>query len=136
MATMIIRTTVAFDPATAARLERLAKRWGVSKSEAMRRALATAEEQSIRPVGSGALLTDEQIAAMTPLEAFEWLQAHPQVPPGWGESFREELRAARERDAAIEDERERERGRGNLGSAPCGPSSLERVAEAEDTNPA
>jgi len=38
MATMTVRTTVAFDPATAARLERLAKRWGISKSETMRRA--------------------------------------------------------------------------------------------------
>ncbi len=33
---MTVRTTVAFHPATAARLEWRAKRWGVSKSEAMR----------------------------------------------------------------------------------------------------
>lgn len=43
MATMTIRTTVAFDPATVARWERLTKRWGVSKSEALRRALEVAE---------------------------------------------------------------------------------------------
>ena len=133
---MTIRTTVAFDPATAARLERLAKRWGVSKSETLRRALAMAEEMSAGPVEAGGVLRDEQIAAMTPLEAFDWLQAHPQVPPGWGESFRKELRAARELDAKIEEERERERGGGNTGPEPCGMPALERVAEAEDTYPA
>ena len=122
MATMTVRTTVAFDPATAARLERLAKRWGVSKSETLRRALATAEELSARPVATGPVPSDEEIAAMTPLEAFEWLQAHPQVPPGWGESFRKELRAARELDAEIEEEREQARRR--------------KVAESEDTYPA
>ena len=37
MAIMTIRTSVAFDPATVARWEKLSKRWGVSKSEALRR---------------------------------------------------------------------------------------------------
>jgi len=46
MATMTIRTSVAFDPATVARWERLSKRWGVSKSEALRRALEAAETQA------------------------------------------------------------------------------------------
>jgi len=40
---MTVRTSVAFDPATAARLERLAQRWGVFKSETLRRALESAE---------------------------------------------------------------------------------------------
>jgi len=54
MATMTIRTTVAFDPATVARWERLTKRWGVSKSEALRRALERAEELSMTPLGTTA----------------------------------------------------------------------------------
>ena len=109
MAAMTIRTTVAFDPATAARLERMAKRWGVSKSETLRRALKTAEQQAQAQTPAalqGAVLTDEEIARMTPREAFDWLQAHPQVPAGWGESFRSELRTQRDMDAEIERERE------------------------------
>jgi predicted transcriptional regulator len=104
MATMTVRTTVAFDPATAARLDRLAKRWGVSKSETLRRALETVEQQAQST--HQAVLTDEEIARMTPREAFSWLQAHPQVPAGWGADFRRELKEARERDAVIEEERE------------------------------
>jgi len=108
MATMTIRTTVAFDPATAARLERLAKRWGVSKSEALRRALEAAEKQTIEAPDSSDL-SDEELARMTPLEIMEWLHAHPQVPPGWGEEFRRELSAQRELDAEIEEERQQRR---------------------------
>lgn len=104
MATMTVRTTVAFDPATAARLERLAKRWGVSNSETLRRALERADVgQPLLPVASDP--TDQEIAAMTPRDAFVWLRANPQHPPGWAEDFRRELRQARERDAAIESER-------------------------------
>lgn len=104
MATMTVRTTVAFDPATAARLERLATRWGVSKSETLRRALERAESEQSQPPASPEP-TDQEIAAMTPREAFAWLRANPQHPPGWGEDFRRELREARERDAEIEEER-------------------------------
>jgi hypothetical protein len=46
---MTVRTSVAFDPTTAARLERLAKRWGVSKSETLRRALESAEIAAAKP---------------------------------------------------------------------------------------
>lgn len=105
MATMTIRTTVAFDPATAARLERLAKRWGVSKSETLRRALETAENQT-RSAGTTDLLADEMIAAMTPRQAFEWLRANPQSPPAWGKDGRREILAMREIDAQIEEDRD------------------------------
>ena len=107
MATLTIRTTVAFDPATVARWERLAKRWGVSKSEALRRALEAAEVPSSAAAG----ITDEEIARMTPLEAFAWLQKHPSppVPGGWGDDPHRELRELRETDARIEEERELER---------------------------
>lgn len=105
MATMTVRTTVAFDPATVARWERLAKRWGVSKSEALRRALEAAEAKT--PESDATEAPD--FSAMAPLEIMDWLRDHPQVPPGWGQAFREELRTARERDAELEDERERTR---------------------------
>ena len=108
MATMTIRTTVAFDPATAARLERLAKRWDISKSETLRRVLEKAESEI--PISSVSQVpTDQEIAAMSPREAFEWLKANPQHPPGWGADFRHELREARDRDAEIEEERELEK---------------------------
>ncbi|HEY5894769.1 MAG TPA: ribbon-helix-helix protein, CopG family, partial [Chthoniobacterales bacterium] len=78
MAAMTVRTTVAFDPATASRLERLAKRWGVSKSETLRRALEAAEQNLV--AGNSSIvqpeITEETITRMSPLEAFEWLQAN------------------------------------------------------------
>jgi Ribbon-helix-helix protein, copG family len=104
MAIMTVRTTVAFDPATAARLERLAKRWGVSKSEALRRALELSE--NAEPAS-----TTPDFSGMTPLQILDWLRQHPSppVPGGWGDDPHRELREMREMDAIIEDERERER---------------------------
>lgn len=106
MATMTVRTTVAFDPATAARLERLAKRWGISKSETMRRALEKAEKDA-------ALETDElpDFTGMSPIEILDWLRNNPSppVPGGWGDDPHRELREMRDEDARIEEEREYER---------------------------
>ena len=102
MATMTIRTTVAFDPATVARWERLTKRWGTSKSETLRRALEAAERE-LAPVVEG---PEPDFTGMTPLQIMDWLAANPQVPPGWGEEFRKELRDQRKVDAEIEAERE------------------------------
>ncbi len=45
MATMYIRSTFALDEPTAHGLTQLARKWGVSKSEALRRAVARAQEQ-------------------------------------------------------------------------------------------
>ncbi len=104
MATMTIRTTVAFDPATVARWERLTKRWGVSKSEALRRALEAAEEKEPARAVSSAEKPD--FSNMSPIQIMDWLRDHPQVPPGWGNAFRAELKAARQRDAEIEAERD------------------------------
>ncbi|MCW5558286.1 MAG: hypothetical protein KIT22_10705 [Verrucomicrobiae bacterium] len=113
---MTIRTTVAFDPGTVARWERLAKRWGVSKSETLRRALEAAETPpapvaSLEESSSRLSLTDEEIERMTPQEAFAWLSEHPSppVPGGWGADPHRELREMRESDARLEEERERER---------------------------
>lgn len=110
MATMTIRTTVAFDPATVARWERLTKRWGTSKSETLRRALEAAERE-ISPAEKG---SEPDFTGMSPLEIMDWLAANPQVPPGWGEEFRKELRDQREVDAEIEEEREIRRHAGRF----------------------
>jgi hypothetical protein len=106
MATMTIRTSVAFDPATAARLERLAKRWAVSKSETLRRALEKAEREA---ADEGADTPD--FTGMTPLQILDWLARNPspKIPGGWGDDPHQELREMRELDAKIEEEREIER---------------------------
>lgn len=101
MASMTIRTTVAFDPPTVARWERLAKRWGTSKSEALRRALQAAESSA----GAELCAKEPQFTGMTPMQIVDWLSANPQVPPGWGQSFRQDLKGQREADAADDDAR-------------------------------
>jgi len=110
MATMTIRTTVAFDPATVARWERLTKRWGTSKSETLRRALEAAEKECLSPSSE----QEPDFTGMSPLQIMDWLAVNPQVPPGWGEEFRKELRAQREVDAEIEAAREAIRQAGRL----------------------
>jgi hypothetical protein len=108
MATMTVRTTVAFDPASAARLERMAKRWGVSKSETLRRVLETAENDNLL-----ASKEEPDFSHMTALQILDWLKEHPQAPlaDGWGEESYRELREMRERDAEIENEREQLRSK-------------------------
>lgn len=96
MASMTIRTTVAFDPATVARWERLAKLWGVSKSEALRRALAVVEEANFPPPAQApsderSLPSSDQIERMSPQQAFECLQAHSLVTPEAGNQWRQEI---------------------------------------------
>jgi hypothetical protein len=118
MATMTIRTTVAFDPGTIARLERMAKRWGVSKSETLRRALQMAEETAM---SGGAAEPD--FDQMTPLQIMDWLQENPQVEAGWGDEHRRQLREERDRDAEIEEDRERERVGSMVAETPDGKAS-------------
>jgi hypothetical protein len=100
MATMTVRTTVAFDLATAQRLDRLAKRWGISKSETLRRALEVAEKN---------LSSDPEydFSKMTPQRALEWLQANPVQPVGTGNRWSLEIRKQRLADAASEQRRQR-----------------------------
>lgn len=62
---MNIRSTFALDRATVQALARLAAFWRVSKSEALRRAVAQASEQAC---------ADDKL---TPEEALEWLGCHP-----------------------------------------------------------
>lgn len=104
MATMTIRTTVAFDPATVARWERLTKRWGTTKSEALRRALEAAERE-IGPAERGEV---PDFVSMTPLQILDWLRENPSPPVagGWGDDPHHELRQMRQRDDEMEEERE------------------------------
>lgn len=99
MATMTIRTTVAFDPATVARWERLAKRWGVSKSEALRRAIEAADTPQ-NPPSQGAPLDPARVAKMSPAQALAWIAQHGLVSPGAGQAWREQLRETRDDFAA------------------------------------
>jgi len=108
---MTIRTTVSFDLPTSARLDRLAALWKTSKSDALRRALEKAESLDVAQLENQIELTDEQIAAMTPQEAFQWMQQHPRVPNGWGAGLRAELAKERDRDARVEEERAAARGK-------------------------
>jgi hypothetical protein len=96
MATMTVRTTVAFDPASVARLERLAKRWGVSKSEALRRALERAELAVSQSSAASSLPALGDISAMTPADALSWLQSHSLVDAEQGAEWRGQLQQTRE----------------------------------------
>ena len=101
MATMTIRTTVAFDPATAQRLERLAKRWGLSKSETLRRVLEAAE-RDLAPETK----PKSDFAKMTAREALEWLHSNSPHPPGTGNRWSREIRQQRAADALHEQRRQ------------------------------
>ena len=94
MATMTIRTTVAFDPATVARWERLTQRWGTTKSETLRRALEAADRES-----QPAKADEADFSGMTPLEILGWIESNPLVPAGSGAQWSEEMRAEREAEA-------------------------------------
>lgn len=97
---MIIRTTVAFDAATAARLERLAKRWGVSKSETLRRALENAEQATTPPQLGSTTPNLAEIATMSPADALAWLRDHSLVTADQGAQWRTEMQQTRQDFAA------------------------------------
>src|SRR5690242_10375912 len=91
MATMYIRSTFALDEPTTEGLAKLAKKWGVSKSEALRRAVARAQEQP----GPG--------GEMTPREALLALTRRPAISRAQARSWRaENARARRESDDAAD----------------------------------
>ena len=91
MATMYIRSTFALDEPTVSGLAQLARKWGVSKSEALRRAVARAQEQP-GPAGE-----------MTPREALRVLQQKPLISRAEGRSWRAaNAEARRESDDAAD----------------------------------
>ncbi len=76
MAKMTVRSTFALDPETDGALERLAARWGVSRSEALRRAVATASRSEEVDPAAEALAALDALQDRMDLEeqaAREWI---------------------------------------------------------------
>jgi hypothetical protein len=71
MATITIKSTYALDTATVRTLERMARRWGISKSEALRRAIRSAAAQAD---GDAVQALDrlQRAAALTAAQAGAW----------------------------------------------------------------
>ena len=68
-----IKATYSLDPATVRLLERVSKRWGVSKSEALRRAIhASAAEKELSNEKLGVLDLAQREAELTPARATAW----------------------------------------------------------------
>ena len=80
-----IRVTYAVDRQTVASLDELAKRWGVSKSEAVRRAVRQARER-----------VDAHFSQLSPLEALEYGMRHPSRSQEEAEEWMQETRAIRQ----------------------------------------
>jgi hypothetical protein len=82
MAVTTAKVTYSLKPATVSRIEELAVKWGVPKSEVVRRA--------VEQVGSG----HEEKKPLTPLEALEWLRQHP-IPAKAAAKYNRDLRRER-----------------------------------------
>ena len=100
MATMTIRTTVAFDPATVARWERLTRRWGTTKSETLRRALEAADRETAAAEGE---MVD--FSGMAAQEILNWIESHPLASEKSGEQWSAAIRLEREAEAVRAEER-------------------------------
>lgn len=74
MATMTIKSTYSLDVETHRTLEELARRWRVSRSEALRRAIRAAAKDVLRPEEDAVRALDElqQALALTPERAARW----------------------------------------------------------------
>ena len=83
MASTVIRTTYALDEETVRRLDGLARQWNVSKSEALRRAIRTADALAGSP--------DDR------LKALDELQASMQLTRTRAQTWVRELRDERRR---------------------------------------
>lgn len=84
MAKKTVRSTFALDPETVASLDRLAERWEVSKSEALRRIIEAAAR------------IEEVDAAADAIAALEELQDRLALTPEKTEAWLRETRAIRE----------------------------------------
>jgi predicted transcriptional regulator len=73
MARTTVKATYSLAPEVVARLERLAAGWKVSKSEALSRAIRSAEEQSSGVSSFDALDALQTGYAMTPAAAAGWM---------------------------------------------------------------
>jgi hypothetical protein len=85
MAVTTVKTTYALDVSTVATLDEIARRWGVSKSEALRRAIRAAAQSGPHPEGD-------------PLKALQALQGSLRLSPAraraWIGRIRNERRAS------------------------------------------
>jgi len=68
MARMTVRSTFALDPETVEALDRLAERWAVSKSEAIRRVINAAAKVEAMDAGSDALAALDELQEMLDLD--------------------------------------------------------------------
>ena len=68
MARMTVRSTFALDPETVEALERLARRWDVSKSEAVRRVVTAAARVEEVDAGSDALQALDEVQGILGLD--------------------------------------------------------------------
>ena len=76
MARLSVKSTFSLDVKTIRALERIAQRWSVSKSEALRRAVLMAEQgQGEQPAALQALDELQRSLGMTPARAREWSRA-------------------------------------------------------------
>jgi len=74
MATPTIKSTYSLDPRTVRELERLARRYGTSKSEVLRRAVQSLARQESEPEANGLRALDElqQRVGLTEERAEDW----------------------------------------------------------------
>lgn len=85
MATTTVKATYSLDPGTVLRLEEIARSWGVSKSEALRRAIRAAASGEAPGSGGplGALDALQRSTSLTPSSARAWaanVRAERRVP--------------------------------------------------------
>lgn len=88
MATTTVKATYSLDPGTVCRLEELARHWGVSRSEALRRAIRAA---AVGPAAG----PDEPMAALDALQRGAALT--PAATKAWASEARKERRASSSR---------------------------------------
>ncbi|HSC26999.1 MAG TPA: ribbon-helix-helix protein, CopG family [Vicinamibacterales bacterium] len=86
MASTVVRTTYALDEETVRRLDSLARQWNVSKSEALRRAIRTADARAGSP--------DDR------LKALDELQASMRLTRSRAQTWVREVREERRRSTA------------------------------------
>jgi len=74
MAILTVKSTYALDPETVRTLEEMARRWGVSKSEALRRAIRAAAKQAPCEESDAIKALDElqQSLALSPTKVRDW----------------------------------------------------------------
>jgi hypothetical protein len=88
MASTTIKSTYSLDVETVRKLEVMARRWKVSKSEALRRAIHAAAKGKMPPTG-------EALAALDKLQASVSLT--PEASAAWERASRDERRASAKR---------------------------------------